>query len=95
VIKPTKSLSLTFVSDGTSLEASFDLAKQPLQQDFNGSLPDAVLTPQITNLPVGVTFTTVLVGTTVSFTFSGALPEFDGSNNTILYVATFLLTFGG
>jgi hypothetical protein len=93
VIKPVKSYSLSFTSDGTSLAASFDLSLLPISEDFRGSLPNAVLVPAITNLGI-VTFTTSLVGTIVTFTFSAALPEFDLSSNLILYVATFLLAFG-
>jgi hypothetical protein len=93
VIRPVKSYSLTFVADGASTTASFDLSLLPVAEDFKGALPQAVLNPVITNLGV-INFTTVLVGTTVTFTFSAAPPELDNTNNLILYVATFLLAFG-
>lgn len=93
MIKPIKAYSLTFISDGTSTSASFDLAKLPVREDFNGSLPSEVLNPAITQLGI-VTFTTALVGTTVTFTFSDVLPEFDNTNTLIQYVATFQLAFG-
>lgn len=93
MIKPVKSYSLSFTSDGSSLSAAFDLSLLPVAEDFKGALPVAVLNPAITNL-APITFTTSLSGAIVTFTFSSAPPEFDLSSNLIIYVATFLLAFG-
>jgi hypothetical protein len=93
VIRPVKSYSLTFVADGASTAASFDLSLLPVAEDFKGAGALSVLNPAITNLGI-ITFTTTIVGTIVTFTFSAAPPELDNTNNLILYVATFLLAFG-
>ena len=93
MIKPVKSYSLSFVSDGTSTAAEFDLSLLPIAEDFKGALPNQVLSVSVSNL-APITATAALSGTTLTLTFSAAPPELDNTNATIVYVATFLLAFG-
>lgn len=93
--QPVKSYSIQFIVDGASESISFDLSLQPVIDDFRGSLPQ-----QLLNVGASSTFTGplagvtgALVGTTVTLTFASAPPEFDGSNNRIVYTATMTVSF--
>lgn len=93
MIKPIKSYSLSFVSDGTSTAAVFDLSLLPISEKFRGALPVQVLNVAVTNL-APITATAALAGAILTLTFSAPPPQLDGSSNTIIYVVTFLLAFG-
>lgn len=92
---PVKSYSFEFSSDGSSTTLTVDVSLTPFNEEFEGNLPTAVLTPAVTSVggPVA-NVTAQLSGTKVTFTFQAVLPEIDINSNLIIYTATFLLQFG-
>jgi len=94
-LNPTKSYSVSFVSDGASTVLPIDCSILPIGDDFRGGLPNAVLAPKVTSVFTGDLsgVSAALVGTTVTFTFMSAPPAVDGSAKQIEYTATFILEF--
>lgn len=95
--QPVKTYSFNFVVDGTSESLTVDLSLLPVNEDFKGSVPVAILNVSASSTFTGslTGVTAVLSGTTVTLTFSSAPPEFDGSSNRVVYTASLMLTFEG
>jgi hypothetical protein len=95
VITPVKSYTTLFTSDGTSQTYVLDCSLTPVDEDFSGAQPIAVLTPVVTSAYTGALsgVTTALSGTTITFTFTSAPPKNDNNGNLIVYTLTFLLQY--
>jgi len=93
---PVKPYSFEFSSDGTSTTLTVDVSLTPFNEEFEGNLPTAVLSPTVSSTFTGpiANVTAQLTGTKVTFTFQAALPMDDSSSNLVIYTATFLLEFG-
>jgi hypothetical protein len=98
---PVKQYSLQFNADGVSTSMAIDCSTVPINENFVGNLPQAVLTPQVTfSNPVtgqsspltGVT--AALSGTTVTLTFTSPPARYDNNSVLIVYTATFSLQYG-
>jgi hypothetical protein len=96
MITPVQLFSFTFISDGTALSITVDVSLAPFNQDFAGNLPEAVLEPTASSLATGPLsgLTASVNGTEVTITFPEPPPQYDGSENLIVYSATFLLEYG-
>lgn len=93
---PVKSYSFEFSSDGAATTLTVDVSLTPFNEEFEGNLPTAVLTPAVSSVSGGpvANVTAQLNGTKVTFTFQAALPMDDSNSNLIIYTGTFLLQFG-
>lgn len=93
-IGPVKQYQFNFVSDGISTSLAVDASLTPINENFEGAQPIAVLQPAITSFPTGGIqgVTAALVGTTITLTFP-ALQATDNNGNLILYTATFYLQY--
>lgn len=93
---PVKSYSFEFSSDGAATTLTVDVSLTPFNEEFQGNLPTAVLTPAVTSAFTGPVpnVTAQLNGTKITFTFQNPLPMDDNSSNLVIYTGTFLLQFG-
>ena len=96
MITPVKSYSLQFVADGISESLVVDASLTPINENFNGAQPIAILVPVVTSAFTGALsgVTASIQGTIITFTFSTAPARLDNSSNLIVYTATFLLQYG-
>lgn len=92
---PAKQYSVSFVSDETSTDVSFDCSVAPISEDFRGKMPAGVLLPAISSVASGPVSNVVAVleGTTVTLSFANPLPRADGNGNLIVYTASFYLQY--
>jgi len=95
MLTPVKQYSITFTSDGVSTTIEVDCSIVPINEDFSGNAPTAVLSPAVTSVATGniANVTAALAGTTVTLTFPEPPPQLDGNGLLILYTATFFLQF--
>jgi hypothetical protein len=95
VITALKSYELEFIADGSSTTFVFDCSLTPINENFTGNLPLAILDPSVESTFTGTlsNVTAALVGTTVTFTFATPPPKFDNSSNLVVYTASFSLQF--
>lgn len=94
MLNPAKLYSLPFTSDGIATSMSFDMSLTPINENFRGNLPNALILGQVKdpggNVLSGVTFN--LAGTTITISFNVAPPQlYNGS--TALYTASWYLQF--
>lgn len=95
-ILATKVFTFTFVADGTSTSATFDLSQPPVEFNFSGRPPSGLVgTTTVTNTQsVAVpTVTPTLVGNILTLTFATAPPALDGSSNPVIYTCTTTFKF--
>lgn len=94
-INSVKSYALNFVADGTSSAYTFDVTLAPLELDFTGNIPIAVLTPGVTSVATGaLNVTASILGTKVTLTFEAPPPpRLDDNSALIVYTASFLLQY--
>jgi len=95
MLNPVKQYTFLFTADGESTSLSIDVSLIPLEEQFAGNAPTAVLSPQVVgNGQIVQGVQASLNGTIVTITFSDAPLQFDQNNNLILYTATFYLQYG-
>ena len=96
MITPVKSYSVNFIADGLSNSVAIDCSLTPVNEDFRGNAPQAVLLPVVSSVFTGVFtgVTAALVGHVVTLTFGTIPPKLDGSGNLVVYSGTFLLQYG-
>lgn len=95
-IVATKQFVFTFVADGTSTSATFDLSQVPVLYDFSGRPPSGLVgTTTVTNTQsVAVpTVTPTLVGNVLTLSFATAPPALDAGSNPVIYTCTVTLKF--
>lgn len=95
MLTPVKQYNVSFVSDGQSTSIEIDLSVIPVEETFAGNQPTGVFGQTVIGngqLVQGVQAS--LDGTTVTLSFPQPPPQFDASNNLIVYNATFYLQYG-
>ena len=95
MITPVKQYTFQFVADGTSNSLAIDASLNPINEEFRGSFPVAVLLPVVTSGYTGVLtgVTATLSGSTVTFSFTTPPAKLDNNSNLIVYTATFYLQY--
>jgi hypothetical protein len=95
MLNPVKLYTFTFTADGQTDTISVDTSLTPINENFSGKQPQAVLNPTVVGggqVVQGVT--AELEGTTVILTFPNPPAQYDANDNLIVYTATFYLQYG-
>lgn len=93
MLNPVKQYSLSFTSDGIATALQFDMSLTPINENFVGNLPSALILGSVSG-PGGVISGTTfyLTGTTVLITFPEAPPQLN-NGATAVYTATWYLQY--